>query len=79
MNVYFPRSLQAPADPVPVDWTLRPLSDIGAPANVVSAAKELGISTLEDLSRLEDWTEIPGVGAVRAEKMKEVYDAYRMS
>ena len=77
--MYDPRSPQAPADLVPVPWEERPLSDVGAPANVVEAAAQLAIRTLEDLSRLEDWTEIPGVGAVRAAKMKEVLDAYRMS
>lgn len=77
MNPYAVQSPQAPGDLMPVPWQERPLSDIGAPSNVVETAAKQGIWTLEDLAKLEDWSTLAGVGEKTAEKMRCIFDAYR--
>lgn len=74
---YAIRSPQAPADIVPVPWEERPLSDLGAPANVVAAANAMGIRNCGDLATYPDWTCIPGVGGTTADKMRRVLEAYQ--
>lgn len=79
-NPYAVLSPQAPPDILPVPWQERPISDVGAPSNVVKAlADEFGIYTIGDIPEDFDLTSCPGVGPATAETMRGLIAAYQES
>lgn len=74
------RSPQAPGDIMPVPLDERPVSDLGAPSNVVATLAAEGIHNVGQLLEAfpdGDFTPVPGVGPGRQETMSRMLEAYR--